>query len=183
VDVVNRNSESTRKLTMRITTMKITKRSAAALGVTAAIAFAAVPAFAQDATQSPTEQTAPAEGAAPDEAARDARMAERQTAFAEALAAELDLPVDQVTDAVTKVGEQLRAEHDSERQAALQDRLDEAVTNGDLTQEQADAMAAAAEAGVLGGRDGHGGHHGRSGMGGFGPPAGGAPDAPTDTAS
>ncbi len=151
--------------------MRITKKSVAALGVAGAIAFAAVPAVAQEATQTPTEESATQESATDQATARDERMAEHQAAFAEALAAELNLPVDQVTEAVANVGEQLRAEHDAQRQAALQERLDEAVASGDLTQEQADAMAAAAEAGVLGGRGGH------RGMGGFGPPTAGGDEA------
>lgn len=163
--------------------MKITRKSVAALGATAAIAFAAVPALARDATQTPTESSAATEGSTSEPTTHDERMADHRAAFAEALAAELDLPVDQVTDAVTAVDEQLRAERDAQRRAALQQRLDDAVANDDLTQEQADAMAAAAEAGVLGGPDGHGHDHGPRGKGRFGPPTAGVPGTDTDAAS
>ena len=51
----------------------------------------------------------------------------------------------------------------ADRQAAMKERLAQAVEDGKLTQEQADAVTAAAEAGVLrpGGRGGHGGPAGK----------------------
>ena len=73
----------------------------------------------------------------------------------------------------------MRAEHEAERLAALQARLDEAVAAGELTQEQADAMLAAAESGVFAG-----GGHGFGGRGGFGPRGfGGASADATDAAA
>ncbi|WP_104119218.1 hypothetical protein [Arthrobacter sp. B1805] len=45
----------------------------------------------------------------------------------------------------------LRTEQQEERSAALQERLDAAVADGSLTQEQADGAAKAVELGILGG--------------------------------
>ncbi|MEU4553149.1 hypothetical protein [Micromonospora violae] len=121
-------------------------------------------AFAAD-TPTPNASTAPAPGA----------KADRQGEFAEALAKELGVPTDKVTAALEKVREQHRptdrahrlsdrAQRPSaeERQAALKQRLDQAVKDGKLTQEQADAITKAVEAGVFPGPFGHGGpgHHG-----------------------
>ncbi|MGS2616030.1 hypothetical protein ACVCAH_16130 [Micromonospora sp. LZ34] len=101
---------------------------------------------------------------------RQQQRADRQAEFAEALAEELGVPADKVTAALEKI----RAEHKpadrperpsaEERQAALKEQLAQAVEDGKLTQEQADAISAAAEAGVFpagpGGHGGHGGHGG-----------------------
>ncbi|GAA2185023.1 hypothetical protein [Micromonospora lupini] len=117
-------------------------------------------AFAADTpTPAPSASTAPAPGA----------KADRQGEFAEALAKELDVPTDKVTAALEKVREQHRpadrpARPSAEdRQAALKERLDQAVKDGKLTQEQADAITKAVEAGVFPGPGGHrgpGAHHG-----------------------
>ena len=48
----------------------------------------------------------------------------------------------------------------ADRQAAMKERLAQAVKDGKLTQEQADAITAAAEAGVFPGPGGRGGHDG-----------------------
>jgi hypothetical protein len=118
---------------------------------------------------------------APTEATSDVttprdRFADRQVAFAEALAEELDLPVDQVADAVTAVRERLHEQRMEARRGVLQERLDEAVASGDLTQEQADAIAEASDAGVLPCRRGFGARrHGHGAHGWFGAPGGGAP--------
>lgn len=150
------------------------KRRLLVLGAAGVLAAAfAVPALAQSASD---ETSAPSDEAAPSD-----RFADHRADFAEALAAELDLPVDQVTEALVTVHEQLHQQRMDERQAAIQQRLDEAVANGQLTQEQADAIAEAAEAGVLGRRgfrgDGQGRHrHGHRGWFG-GPGAPGANDA------
>ncbi|MFI7574059.1 hypothetical protein [Micromonospora sp. NPDC049497] len=95
---------------------------------------------------------------------REQRHAERHAAFAEALAKELGVDTDKVTAALEKVREQQRADRPerpdaADRKAALAERLDQAVEDGKLTREQADAITAAAEAGVLGG--GPGGHRGK----------------------
>ncbi|MEH1011668.1 hypothetical protein V6U90_00850 [Micromonospora sp. CPCC 206060] len=103
------------------------------------------------------------------------RRTEHRTEFAEALAKELGVPVEKVTAALEKVHEQRKADRDerwrdrvgdrpdrADRQAALAERLKQAVEDGKLTQEQADAITKAAEAGVLGGGwRGHWGGPGR----------------------
>ncbi|MER5457807.1 hypothetical protein ABT008_23820 [Micromonospora sp. NPDC002389] len=103
-----------------------------------------------------------------------------RTKFAEALAEELGVPTEKVTEALEK----LREEHKpqgrpdgegrerpggdrggsaEDRKEALAERLAKAVEDGKLTQEQADAITAAVEAGVFGGP---GGWAGRGGPGG-----------------
>lgn len=77
------------------------------------------------------------------------RREEQEAAFSAALADELDLPVEQVRAAVDKVREDMRAKREAERKAAFEARLDAAVADGRLTREQADAILAAADAGVL----------------------------------
>ncbi|MDO3686900.1 hypothetical protein [Micromonospora sp. C28ISP2-4] len=103
---------------------------------------------------------------------RRQKHADRQAEFAEALAKELGVPTDKVTAALEKLHEQRQGDRPErperpsaeDRQAALKERLDQAVTDGKLTQEQADAVLKAAEAGVFpgpgkGGPDGKPGHH------------------------
>lgn len=150
-----------------------------------AAAFA-VPALAQNTTEDPTAGSEATSEEGADEADEETddtlksrwqeRHADRQAAFAEALAEELDLPVDQVTDAVEAVRDRLRQERMDARSEAMQERLDEAVANGELTQEQADAIAEADEAGVLGKHRGHR-RHGHGMRGWFGGPDGGGADA------
>ncbi|MEW2442611.1 hypothetical protein [Micromonospora marina] len=101
---------------------------------------------------------------------RRQRHADRQAEFADALAEELGVSTDKVTAALEKLREQRQGDRPErperpsteDRQAALKERLDQAVTDGKLTQEQADAVLEAAEAGVFPG-PGKGGHHGRGG--------------------
>ncbi|MCZ7436205.1 hypothetical protein O7598_07370 [Micromonospora sp. WMMC241] len=105
------------------------------------------------------------------------RHADRQAEFADALAKELGVPADKVTAALEKLREQRQADRPErptppsaqDRQAALKERLDQAVKDGKLTQEQADAVLKAAEAGVFpspGGMGpggmGHRGWHGQT---------------------
>ncbi|WP_410819201.1 hypothetical protein [Micromonospora sp. 050-3] len=121
-------------------------------------------AFAADTpTPTPSASTAPAPGTV------QGAKADRQGEFAEALAKELGVPTDKVTAALEKVREQHRPADRpqrpsaEDRQAALKQRLDQAVKDGKLTQEQADAITKAVEAGVFPGTGGHrgpGGHHG-----------------------
>ncbi|WBC07008.1 hypothetical protein [Micromonospora sp. WMMA1947] len=107
---------------------------------------------------------------------RRQKHADRQAEFAEALAKELGVSTDKVTAALEKLHEQRQGDRPErperpsteDRQAALKERLDQAVTDGKLTQEQADAVLKAAEAGVFpglgkGGHDGRPGHHGKGG--------------------
>ena len=119
-----------------------------------ALATSLSPALAQTATETPGETQ---------EQTKAERHEERRAAYAAALAEELDLPVERVRAAIDKVDEQMRAEAKARHLAELKTRLDAAVADGKLTQEQADAIYAAAESGAMpfrGGR-GHGrGHHG-----------------------
>ncbi|HEU4423134.1 MAG TPA: hypothetical protein VFR67_11430 [Pilimelia sp.] len=80
---------------------------------------------------------------------REERHAERQAELAAALAKELGIDEAKVAAALEKVEAQLLADAKADRLAALKTRLDEAVKEGKLTQEQADAIMKAAEAGVL----------------------------------
>ncbi|WBB67133.1 hypothetical protein [Micromonospora sp. WMMD812] len=105
---------------------------------------------------------------------RQQQRADRQAEFAEALAKELGVSTDKVTAALEKVREQHQADRPErpsaeDRQAKLKERLDQAVKEGKLTQEQADAITKAVEAGVLPGGSG-GGRPG--GWGGHGGPEG-----------
>lgn len=88
----------------------------------------------------PAEGTAPSEGNRPDAATRDA-------ALAASLAESLGLEESKVTAAL----EELRTERQAERAAGLKTRLDQAVTDGKLTQAEADAVTKAVEIGVIGG--------------------------------
>ena len=102
---------------------------------------------------------------------RQQQRADRQAEFAEALAKELGVSTDKVTAALEKLREQHRADRpqrpstedrqgrQEERQANLKERLDQAVKDGKLTREQADAVLKAVEAGVFPG-PGARGHHG-----------------------
>jgi hypothetical protein len=96
--------------------------------------------------------------------------AARQAAFAEELAKELGVPAEKVTAALEKLRERHQADRPdlgewrggtaADRQAALKERLDQAVKDGKLTQEQADAIAEAVESGVFPGPGMWGGHGG-----------------------
>jgi hypothetical protein len=121
-------------------------------GVVGVLAAAlAVPAFAQstDETQTPSADETPSVEA---EAEAAGRFGPIRSAFVEALAGELDLPVERVDEALTAVREQMIEEHRERHLEGLRERLDAAVAAGELTREQADAIAEAGEAGVL--RDG-----------------------------
>lgn len=151
------------------------RRRLLVLGAAGVLAAAlAVPALAQNATETQTPNASDSTTEDPTSGERGAGM---RQAFAQALADELELPVERVDDALTAVRERMVEEHQELRSERLQERLDEAVANGDLTQDQADAILQGAEAGVLGGRDGRSGrrgfgHHG-GGQGWFGGPSAG----------
>ena len=84
--------------------------------------------------------TPPAEGTRPDRATREA-------ALAKSLAESLGLEESKVTAALAE----LRTAAQAGRSGALKTRLDAAVTDGTLTQAEADAVAKAVEKGVIGG--------------------------------
>lgn len=147
-----------------------------------AIAFAEGPSTnaSPSATASPQSET--------EKQSWEQRREEHRDAFAEALAAELGVEKEKVAAALEKVREQMRAEagtrHEgrgrpdgvrpdgarpdgarpdaeeraAERQARLAERLDQAVADGKLTREQADAIRKAIESGVLRGPGWGGGH-------------------------
>jgi hypothetical protein len=148
---------------------KATLTLAGAAGVLAlGLAVPAV-ALAEGATPSPSTSASgtpdPSASGAPGQpeggkADRERRGAERRAALAEGLAKELGIDQDKVEAALEKVEANLATAARTERQARLKERLDQAVEDGTLTQEQADAILKAAEAGVLPGGAGRGGHGG-----------------------
>ncbi len=83
---------------------------------------------------------AAADGAKPDRSAIESSMAK---SLAESLGME--------ESAITAALEELRTEAQSERATALKTKLDTAVTDGKLTQAEADAVTKAFEQGVIGG--------------------------------
>ena len=85
-----------------------------------------------------------------DDATTRPTQEERRAELATALAKELGIEEAKVTDALTA----LDTERNAARAAALQDRLDQAVTDGKLTRAEADAVKKAVEAGVIGGPGG-----------------------------
>lgn len=126
---------------------------ASKLGLDQATVAAAIEA-ARDATR-PSEP--PADGTRPTE--------EEMTAMHDAFVAELasQLGIDQAT--LTQALDELQADRQAARQADFQARLDQAVADGKLTQTEADAVAKAYEAGVLGPMGGRGGGMGPMGGG------------------
>lgn len=135
----------------------------AAAGVLGVGIAAPTVAFAEDSTPTPSASSSSDQGAD-----RQQQRADRQADFAAALAKELGVPTDKVTAALEKLREQRKADRPErpsteDRQAMLKERLDQAVKDGKLTQEQADAITKAAEAGVFPGPGGRG-HHGPEGM-------------------
>jgi len=90
------------------------------------------------------------------QAERDAARTARQSELASALATELNIDETTVTTALTDVRTEKKAAESAERKASL----DQAVTDGTLTQAEADAVQKAIDTGVIATRD-HGGHGGR----------------------
>jgi hypothetical protein len=97
----------------------------------------------------------------PKQGDKAAAKAQRQDALAGALATELGIDKAKVAAVLTKVQAAQETQEKADHTAALKSKLDQAVTDGKLTRDQADAIMKAAEAGVLsGGVDGHHGGHG-----------------------
>ncbi|MEU1749592.1 hypothetical protein [Micromonospora arida] len=142
--------------------------SVAAAGVLGVGIAAPTMAFAADGS-TPTPSASSSEQ--PQQDRQGDKKADRQGEFAEALAKELGVPTDKVTAALEKVREQHRPADrpqrpsTEDRQAALKERLEQAVKDGKLTQEQADAITKAVEAGVFPGPGGHRGPGGQHGEG------------------
>lgn len=132
----------------------------AAAGVLGVGIAAPTVALADDTTPTPSASTSTDQGSD-----RQQQRADRQQEFAESLAKELGVPTDKVTAALEKLREQRQADRTEDRQAKLKERLDQAVKDGKLTQEQADAVLKAVEAGVFPGPGGHG-HRGWDGQSG-----------------
>lgn len=117
------------------------------------------------------------------------KAAGHQGKFAEKLAKELGVPTDKVTAALKKLRDEHKADRPQrpsakdrqarlkDRQARLKERLDQAVKDGKLTQEQADAITKAVEAGVFPGGAGGPGRHG--GWGGHRSGGNGTPEGTT----
>jgi carboxylesterase type B len=77
------------------------------------------------------------------------RSAEQPDRFAAALAKELGIDKATVVAALTKIRAEREAAIKDKRLEGLKSRLDAAVTAGDLTREQADAITKAVESGVF----------------------------------
>lgn len=124
--------------------MRTLRRRTAAIGAAVAIVgtAVAVPALAQSDTSDETSGDA----AALDQ--HQAHHAERKAAFAEALAAELDLPVDEVVAALDAVHEDLHAAR-AEAADAIRDASDAGVLVDDLVELARGARPAAPGAGVV----------------------------------
>ncbi|HEU5143544.1 MAG TPA: hypothetical protein VFT81_00040, partial [Dermatophilaceae bacterium] len=87
-----------------------------------------------------------AKGERPSAADREA-MRDR---FATALAKELGVDAAKVTTALEDIQTERQAERFAEHEAELKERLAAAVTDGKLTQAEADAVLKAAKAGIIG---------------------------------
>jgi len=125
----------------------------AGLGATGAAGALTVAIISGPALADPTPNPSSSTSAQPD---RDAERTQRRNELAAALAAELGIDQAKVTVALEKVQAAQEAERRAEGIADLKTRLDTAVAEGKLTAEQATAILAAAQAGVLPG----GGHRG-----------------------
>jgi len=91
------------------------------------------------------------------QADRDARRTAKQDAEAEALAKELGIDKAKVLAALEKVRTAQQTEAKADRTTRLKEQLAQSVTDGKLTQAEADAILKANEAGVLTGGGGGGG--------------------------
>ncbi|MDV3222703.1 hypothetical protein [Intrasporangium sp.] len=103
---------------------------------------------------------------------RETIREDMQQKHAAALAEELGIDASEVEAAL----DEIRADHEAQREQAVAERLDQAVEDGTLTQAEADAVKKAIDEGVIGGGPGRGmGGPMRGGMGGgMGGPMGSA---------
>ena len=95
--------------------------------------------------KSATREAKPSEQ--PTEAEREAEPEARQAEFAKALTEKLGIAEAAVTEAL----ESAASERSAESAEKLKTKLDQAVTDGKLTQAEADAVSKAVETGVIGG--------------------------------
>jgi hypothetical protein len=116
--------------------MKMSRNAWVALGAAGVVGVGAltVPVVAQDSREVGDDRPS---------------IEELRSNLANRLAEELDLPVDQVEEALAAVHEDLMNEWQERATDRLRERLSDAVEDGDLTQEQADAILEAVENGVL----------------------------------
>lgn len=119
---------------------------AEALGVDEAKVTAALEAVHDDLHAQREDAEADGERTPPTEAEREAVQQQMVTALAE------ELGVDEAK--VTAALEEARAAHEAEHRTELSERLDEAVTAGDLTAADKASVLKAFDAGVLGGPGG-----------------------------
>ncbi|WP_212765982.1 hypothetical protein [Streptomyces sp. PKU-MA01144] len=141
----------------------VTKRARVGLAVagvaSVGLLFPAVALAEDGAPSSATESAASSGDAEAREERRESRkerLEERQDELAAALAKELGVSEDKVNAALDKIRSAKQQEHKAEREKRLSERLEKAVSEGKLTQEQADAVLEAAKDGVLPGGPGGG---------------------------
>ncbi|MEV4920391.1 hypothetical protein AB0K47_26740 [Streptomyces tirandamycinicus] len=134
----------------------VTKRARVGLAVagvaSVGLLFPAVALAEDGAPSSATESAASSGDAEAREERRESRKErqdERQDELAAALAKELGVSEDKVNAALDKIRSAKQQEHKAEREKRLSERLEKAVSEGKLTQEQADAVLEAAKDGVL----------------------------------
>ena len=162
--------------------MKI-RRTWVALTAVGALGVGALslPAFAQDDDGPNTEEEAPGSAEAPEsETAREGLRAQIKERAKEIFAAELGVTVEELEAARQATREQIQEEFADEfearreqRQARMLERVDRALDNGRITEEEAEVLRERIESGEppFGGL-GRGFHRGQRGFGGMGGPGG-----------
>lgn len=130
--------------------MKTLKRTAAVVLTVAALGLAAVlpAAIAQD-SDTASDTQAPAPGAEAATTGPAARHGELKAQFVAVLADELGMDTESVSEALTRTRERIAEQVGAQRRAAIEERLEAAVDEGTLTEEQAAAILDAHDAGVL----------------------------------
>lgn len=123
----------------------LTKELAEKLGVDQAKVSDALKAIRE--ANKPTARPSADPSASPSERPSRPDQTQRDAQLAKQLAEKLGIDEAKVTKAI----EEIRAERQADRAAALKTRLDAAVKDGTLTQAEADAVTKAVEKGVIGG--------------------------------